>query len=505
MVAGVNVDDVSGGTTVQSVERKTHSEFRPGNGGTGRVGPRRGKARERGASAVIVALLVPAIFAAAAMTIDLGRLINDRQALSNALDAGALGGAYLLPGDPAGARDAGVALAKANDPAANPVAVFWCVIASTGASKTPDTSQIPSVCNPGSTAGAKCDENICAIPCATGSGNSCNTMTLTADKDVPFAVAPAIGVNVGNTGSLSSSACVGSCGKTVPNPMDVVLVGDRTGSMSDSDRNAMVAGIKSTLQTMTKEQKYVSLGTIHKSKPTAGCATEPNGDALTPATGSWIPVPFSNDYTLAPAFPGATPDLNNSSTLVQGLNCLKKSSKGTYLAAPMKAAARYVLGLEPNNLALLPARSQTAKKAIIFETDGEPNETALPGTTSLADPVDLGASNGTTACNNLKTVAANAKAQGVLIVTVAFGDANTKLCASGGEPVRQVLAAAASPDTQGNASTADNACSTAAERSAENSDGDFFFCAATGSELGAIFVAAVNAVSPNTRLIRIPA
>ncbi len=500
MVAGVNVDDVSGGTTVQSVERKTHSEFRPGNGGTGQAGPRRGKARERGASAVIVALLVPAIFAAAAMTIDLGRLINDRQALSNALDAGALGGTYLLPGDPAGARDAGVALAKANDPGADPAAVFWCVIASTGASKTPDTSQIPSVCNPGSTAGAKCDENICAIPCATASGNSCNTMTLTADKDVPFAVAPAIGVNVGNTGSLSSTACAGSCGKTVPNPMDVVLVGDRTGSMSDSDRNAMVAGIKSTLQTMDKGQKYVSLGTIHKSK-TASCITEPSGDL----TGKWIPVPFSNDYTMAPAFPGATPALNTSSTLVQGLNCLKKSSKGTFLAAPMKAAARYVLGLEPNNIASLPARAQTAKKAIIFETDGEPNETALPGTTSLADPLDLGTSNGATACNNLKTVAASAKAQGVLIVTVAFGDANTALCASGGESVRQVLAAASSPDSQGNASVADNDCATAAQRSAENSDGDFFFCAATGSELGPIFVSAVNAISPNTRLVRIPA
>ena len=71
--------------------------------------------------------------------------------------------------------------------------------------------------------------------------------------------------------------------------------------------------------------------------------------------------------------------------------------------------------------------------------------------------------------------------------------------------VRNVLAAAASRDTQGNPSDADNDCSTAALRSTENSDGDFFFCAASGTELGPIFVSAINAINPNSRLIRIPA
>ena len=56
----------------------------------------------------------------------------------------------------------------------------------------------------------------------------------------------------------------------------------------------------------------------------------------------------------------------------------------------MKAAARYLLGLAPNNLGSLPARTPTPTKVLIFETDGEPNESATTaGTTSLGDPDDM--------------------------------------------------------------------------------------------------------------------
>ena len=43
-------------------------------------------------------------------------------------------------------------------------------------------------------------------------------------------------------------------------------------------------------------------------------------------------------------------------------------------------------------------------------------------------------------------------------MTVAFGEATTARCTSGGEYVRNVLAAAASNDAQGNPSDADNDC-----------------------------------------------
>ena len=344
---------------------------------------KRGKAsRERGAATVIFALMVPVLFGALAMALDVGKLVYERQHLSNALDAAALAGAAYLPGDPVAARNAAASFARANDPAAAPTVTFWCVVASTGAGRTVLSSQIPSVCNPGTIAGARCSETICAIPCIPGAGISCNSITVTDDKDVAFSFAPVIGINSGNTGSLASDACKGSCGSQTPNPMDVALVADRTGSMSDTDLASMKTAIQTTLKTMTKDQQYVALGTIGRSNPTTGCITNPSGSAT---SGPWIPVPFSNDYTTT----GTPPALNNSSALVKGVQCLAHSGSGTYLASPIKAAARYLLGLDANNLGSLPARAGTPRKAIVLETDGQPNETGTGGSTSVGDSGDI--------------------------------------------------------------------------------------------------------------------
>ncbi|QCB96747.1 hypothetical protein E5206_07215 [Arthrobacter sp. PAMC25564] len=459
------------------------------------VGPRKQGSRERGASAVIFALLLPVVFGAVALAVDFGRLAYERQHLSNALDAAALAGASSLPTDPAGAKTSALAFAKANDPQADPAVSFWCVVGSTGAAKTVVSGQVPSVCDPGTVAGAKCNEVICAIPCIPGSGHTCNTITVTDDKDVPFVFAPVIGINTGNTGSLAADACRGSCGAQSPNPMNVAILADRTSSMSDTDLSSLQSGIQSTLQTMTKDQQYVALGTIGRSSSTSGCITNPSGSKT---SGSWLPVPFSNDYNTA----ASPPALNTGSDLVKGLQCLAHSSTGTSLASPTKAAARYLLGLDPNNLGSLPARSGTPRNAIILETDGQPNEPDVSGSTSVGTAGDIGSSNGVTACNNLKAVAADAKSRGVLIVTVGY-NLSTERCGGSGEYVRDVLAAAASPDSNGNPSTA-NGCSTAAEITAENSDGDYFFCAGSGTALGPIFVSAINAISGNSRLIRIP-
>ncbi|WP_185972518.1 TadE/TadG family type IV pilus assembly protein [Georgenia yuyongxinii] len=459
------------------------------------------RARERGAVAVVVALLIPVLLAATALAIDISMLSHQRQNLSNALDAAAQAGSYALP-DFAAATAAAQTFAHANDPEAAPEISFWCVVASTGQTQMVKTAQIPGVCNPGTIVGAKCNEAICAIPCPPVSGNTCNTLSVTDDKNVAFSFAPAIGIDQGSTGALTSTACKGSCGGEAPNPMDVVVVADRTGSMSTPDRNLMVGAIKSTLQTMSKDQQYVALGTIGRSRLGDTCITRASGNDN---DGPWIPVKFSNDYTGTPPAPGAPPPLNNGNSLVAGLNCLSSSSTGTYLASPLKASARYVLGKDGNNVGTLPPRVGEVRKAIIFETDGQPNENSIgAGTTSLDSPGDIGSSNGTTACTNFKTVATNTKDAGVLIVTVAFGDAISARCASGGAYVRDVLAAAASDHPNGGASTANNTCATASERNLENGDGDFFFCAADGDELGSIFAAAVSQLNPHTRLLRLP-
>ncbi|MFH5878348.1 pilus assembly protein TadG-related protein [Arthrobacter sp. NA-172] len=362
--------------------------------------------RERGASILIFALLVPVLFGSVALAIDFGHLLFERQHLSNALDAAALAGVTSLPNDPATAQSTALTYADRNDPGTVPTVTFWCVVASTGAGKTVASGQVPAVCDPGTTAGAKCNTTICAIPCITGSGHTCNSITVAGSTNVAFAFAPVIGINTGDTGSLSSNACKGSCGAQSPNPMNVAIVADRTGSMSDTDLSSLKSGIQSTLQTMTKDQQYVALGTIGRSSSTSGCITNPSGSQT---SGPWLPVPFSNDYTTA----ASPPALNNSSPIVKGLQCLTHSGTGTSLASPMKAAARYLLGFDANNLGSLPARSGTPRNAIILETDGQPNEPDVSGSTSISAPGDIGSSNGITACNNLIAVAADAKARGI--------------------------------------------------------------------------------------------
>jgi Flp pilus assembly protein TadG len=217
------------------------------------------------------------LFGSLALALDYGKLVYERHHLSNALDAAALAGAASLPNDPAAAKTAALKYAADNDPEALPAVTFWCVVASTGTAKTVASGQVPSVCNPGTVTGANCNETICAIPCIPAGTITCNTITVTDDKTVPFSFGPAISIGSGNTGTLAANACKGSCGSQIPNPMDVALVADRTGSMTDTDRDQMVAGIKSTLQTMTKEQQYVALGTIHRSSSNPGtCITKPS-------------------------------------------------------------------------------------------------------------------------------------------------------------------------------------------------------------------------------------
>jgi len=571
---------------------------------------RRGRRNEDGAVAIMVAVMTVLLLMLAAVGLDIGLQINNKHRLWSTLDSAAQAGASELPGSTTEARATALAYAQAHDPSETgskaPSTDFWCVVASTGSGPTysVDTSQMPSTCYPGPapytvganyrSTGAKisCSSRLCAIPCATPTPNNgtpkvaCNTIRVYQGRPVPFSFAQAGGFQEGYTGNLVSVACKGPCGTVAPNPMDVVVVADRTLSMSSTDVNSMVTGIKGMLQQMTQSQQYVALGAIGRSQPTttgqAGTCDNTNKGLTWPSTsgtsGNWIPISFSNNYAPTKG------TLDNNSTLVKAVNCIKnqsEASQGTTLAGPMKAAARYLLGLDPNNLSSLPARPQAATKVLILETDGQPNETvATTGSTSLGsageifshrndvttvtttEPDTSVTSKGVTttthhtttthtyvggqrACANLGQVAEAAKAQGILVITIAYnmtgkrcGDydggttgndsSSNSVISSGPETdtttqkyktetktvyvdnaaatstVLGVLAAAASPKPSGEASVADSTCSSTTERNAENSDGDYFFCAASGDNMSSIFATAVSQASSGIKLIRLP-
>lgn len=494
---------------------------------------------QRGAIAAFVAIVMVVIFGGAAFAVDISRLVSAKQELKNAVDAAAHAGAGLLPDDPTGAVAMAKKIAKVNDPQANPDVDMFCVVASAGSSRQVLRGQIPRTCDPGPgwESRAVCNDKICSIPCVPGPSTKCNTLRTQAAKDVPFFFAPVIGINNGTTGLVLSVACHGSCGQIEPNAMDVFVVADRTLSMSERDLGIMKKGIRSMLTTMNPQLQYVALGTIHSGNYYNTC--EPSRSLY---NGSWMAADFSNDYLEGQ--PGSR-KINPRSNLVQVLDCLKRpdgrsATHGTHLAAAFKAAHR-ALGLGWSDH--LPARSGNVQKVIIFETDGMPDETMRSTPATASDPaggpqyaraIDNGyrypiitpwsdprvrkaqrGSGGVEGCKRLAEVAKIAKDEGILVITIGYGGAATGGCnisrlnsdgtfETDGPRVTDYLAEAASPATSGKPSKADHDCSTQAGATAENTDGDYFFCAAKADQLSSIFETAINQVSKGVRLIELP-
>ena len=525
-------------------------------------GLRWSRTRERGATAVVIALTLVLVMGGAAFAFDSTNLALQRQTLRNLTDAAAQAGAAYLrdsPSDPAGARQAVLNYALQYDPTFTPVVTLWCMVPSTGSTKAVAPGNIPALCNPGGSGtylngvgGVVCDTNLCAIPCPL-SGATCNAVKVDSHKDVPFYFAPAIGINSGSTGAVTSVSCAKSCGSGgTPNPLDVAIIADRTPSMSNSDFSAMQSGIAASLATMTPEYQLATLGTIHRSnaKPTDSCQTSLGPQATTTTTttgsgshktttttyqdggarvGSWMPLGFSNNY-LTGSLGSAGRTLITSSGLGYQVNCMNhydSSSStgypwGTHLAAPLKAAARMLLNPTLSNLGTLSAQRQalltsgsTVKQWIIFETDGYPEETmglnstsynpAYKDSTAGTNNTDLSSSiepsapgNTTQGCQNLLDVASHAKTAGINIIMIAFGTGTTNSCGGSLGNVRDVMAKAAS-NYNGSPSKNPSSCTGA------NTDGDYFFCAATGADLQSIFKTAIGqASSANTKFVKMP-
>jgi hypothetical protein len=446
---------------------------------------RRRRRDERGAVAIVFAMLVIVIFGVAAFGVDIAQQVNRKHELISQLDAAATAAAAKLGGQNGSIAEAvGAAqtfyAANGEGTLETENIDFWCVVArKLNGDNTPfDPArvadlQIPTavqsggVCNPDAVRANEdkwwladyqnrrrgddpagyagddmtCSGALCAIPCGLNAtaatswnpGNSiangqpikCNTIRVGADDDVPFSFAPVIGIDEGSTGSQVSIACAGSCGSVAPNPMDVVVIADRTLSMTvplgctisggtcHDYRQDLVAGIQSMLKVMTPEQQYVALGALGPSDSNTrdiaqskSCNSKglvyPSDQASTSSKGTWIPTWFNNDY-LGAADSNGQRSLKAGNKLVDAVDCVdavdstreqRLAATRTALASPLKAAARFLLGKDANNIAALGGggRSGTVRKVIIFETDGEPWEaaaTTAAGTLSLDSSSDV--------------------------------------------------------------------------------------------------------------------
>lgn len=313
-----------------------------------------------------------------------------------------------------------------------------------------------------------------------------------------------------------------------PIPADIVMVLDRTASLTDFEIDTMKRGVLDALGQLDPAYHRVALGTIHKSRTTrfthasdvredfniSGwngegdtdgdgiCRTEATRQrafsgasaASTRAEGAWVPVGFSTDYL------NTDGTLNDGSALVDGVSCMGAAAPGeygTHLAAAMKGAAKH----------LLEHGRQGAEKVILFMTDGMPDEMGeatsaaslsldddgfISAGPSILAPFASNPLSGTAGCENLGHVATSAKDAGITIVTIAHGEAARSGCERhinyAGEPlVADVLAAVASPHPMTGEPSAAGDCSTPGGIAEENADGDLFFCGADTNFLAEVF------------------
>ena len=190
------------------------------------------------------------------------------------------------------------------------------------------------------------------MPWAWGMTISCPTKPL-----VRAAIAPGIRSNA------KATAC-GLCGTQ---PLNIALVVDRTGSMSDN-----IGDLKQGLSTfglsLDPSLDAISLLVLPPTSNGSDCTAAPGSQALplhygdsypTSNDNGYVVVHYSTDYLLPNG------QLNPSSRLVQQASCIQASGSTAYKDALVAAK---------QELDNAPASRAKYQKVIVFESDGAANE-----------------------------------------------------------------------------------------------------------------------------------
>jgi Flp pilus assembly protein TadG len=497
---------------------------------------RKGAEREHGQILVLFTLVLVVILVFASIAIDLGVLRNNKQILRNTMDAAALAGGTLLPVDGSVAGKAAAVNTLIDStiqknypglPTSAYTIAYRCLIGVSG--NVADVSQVAAgVCNPSHALGhtATASDFTGAGPtrtsdCRPGLGDKCNVVVVTGTATTNYGFGGVVGITSGSTGAVQSAACNGPCGATPVTPTDLVVIIDRTASMSDADVQATRDAAKAVLQVYNPAYQRVALGLLGPSNPSSTCSGVSFGTGVKAYTSSsgygtntstdlskWIPVGLSgtDNGSPAPAYKepystGTTQPYTlapqSSNHLIAAINCFDSpGGTGTNLATPL-LMAKAVLDADtrPN-----------VTKGIILETDGQPNF----GVGTASDYT----------CWKTNENATLVKNAGIKIYTIGFGldgannatcpDANGTTDSSGksfyGKKATYVLASAASPYLVNGVSTAssDQFGCPGSGATNSNNDGDNFFCQPKSADLQAVFkYVALDLVSGGLHLIQL--
>lgn len=442
---------------------------------------------ERGQAAPLAAMLMATFFGLGAITVDVAHLWHQHQDVQKAVDAGALAGAQSLPDNPTEAAAKALEFALANAPALTAADVhisFRCLVGDRNNDGHADATDIPVACDPKADASWTVSGGLAVSPCIPAHTDKCNVIVVTAGEEVSFFLAPAIGIRNGNTGNLNAAACKGLCGGSPNTPIDLVVIIDRTGSMSSADITNARNATRALLQSYDPNIQWVALGLLGPSRSSGsgstctGASSPARGisaSAAQYATATWIPVPFTG--TGAPQneqYRNADHTLNNSTLIAKAITCFDTSSTGTNLSSPVRAARTY---LNANGRA-------GVRKGILLETDGTPNYSSA-GTASDYT------------CSAAAAAASSAKGDGIEIVTVGFGLTASDRCPDTSGVWRNVSVLTLLADMA--TSSVNDGCT-----AAENTDADHFFCLPRSGDLTGIFQTAAVAIGGQPRLITLP-
>lgn len=452
------------------------------------------RSNDDGQILILSALIVAIVLGMGALAVDVGFFLHERENVQNAVDAGALAGAQLLPNNATNAASVATTFTLANDSgldSSKVSATFRCLVGDRNHDGQPDASDIPGVCDPKTDASWYVSNGLAISPCVPANGDKCNVIVVSASNNVKHYLAPAIRIKTSGTGSITSAACNGPCGGPPTAPVDVMLVMDRTGSMSSSELANAQTAANSILTMYNPSLQRVGLGLLGPSyaPPSSACAG-PNLRAYAKPIGSvpgytapaylanWIPVGLTGTGgPINESYLNADGTLNTGSMLVQAIACysVRNSSTGTDLATPIRMAAYYL------NTYGRPG----VRKGIILETDGQPN---------------AGPSGGPNYCAQANTEATTAKTAGIEIFAIGFGldGSNDVNCpdSTGAFHNQKATYLLASVATQ---PTADNGCV-----AAENTDGDHFFCQPKTSDLASVFQTIASTLAAGAHLIALP-
>jgi hypothetical protein len=320
---------------------------------------------QRGQVVAMVVLAITVLLGAAALVVDVGTVLWARSNLQSSVDAAALAGAQALPSSDAAA------------------AITHQYVMDNWPRGLKDLT-----------------ENTTTSCLATAPGcNPVNALQIKATAHVDLTFSRIFGID-----SVDLTAKATACQPCGAKPMDVMIVLDRTGSMGTTVANGQtkIANARNGIMTF--------LGYFDPSATRVGLAVLPpapnttqTGRCGTPvtystSTNSYLLVPLSTDYKVNGV-------INNSSTLVSTISCVKVSGGTSYSLAIQAAQAELAAHGRAN-----------AQHIIVFLTDGSANQGPSYSPYSSSSNAER-----MQPCHSGVNSAAAAKAAGTTIYTIGYG------------------------------------------------------------------------------------